>query len=431
VRDPYRILADLRAGRPLGEPDLTAVARGATDGSWSDAQLGAFLMGAAIRGLDVEATRALTLAMLESGERWRLAADFPRLADKHSTGGVGDKTSIVLAPLLAACGVPVVMLTGRGLGHTGGTADKLESIPGLRQDLDRDSAIRLLSDCGMALGLATAGIAPADRKLYALRDRTATVDSLPLIVASILSKKLASGATAIVFDVKCGDGAFLSDAAEARELATRLVSAACGLGTRASALVTDMGQPLGDWVGHAAEVREALDCLEGAGAEETVALTLALAGEIGELLGEDLGPDRLHAELASGRPRERFARWAVAQGADASWFDRPTLPLAPIERVIAAPRAGVLARVANRQLGLLLGEAGGARRAVGAELDRGIALRYRARLGRRVAAGEELARIYLRREDPDLVRRFAECFVIADEASAPPLVAERIPPVAG
>jgi thymidine phosphorylase len=289
--------------------------------------------------------------------------------------------------------------------------------------------VRLLAECGMALGLATAGIAPADRKLYALRDRTATVDSLPLIVASILSKKLASGAAAIVFDVKCGDGAFLAEPAEARELATRLVSAACGLGTRASALVTDMGQPLGDWVGHAAEVREALDCLEGAGPEETVALTVALAGEIGTLLGVELEPGSLRATLASGRARERFARWAVAQGAEASWFDRPTLPLAPIERVITAPRSGVLARVANRQLGLLLGEAGGARRVVGAELDRGIALRYLTRIGRRVTAGEELARLYLRREEPDLVRRFAECFVIADAAPVPPLVVERIPAV--
>src|SRR5688572_6416205 len=154
-------------------------------------------MGVVIRGLDVAQTRELTAAMLDSGERWELARDFPGLADKHSTGGVGDKTSLILAPLLAAAGVPVVMLTGRGLGHTAGTADKLESIPGIRQDLDRDRARKLVAECGMALGIATAGIAPADRKLYALRDRTATVDSLPLMVASILSKKLATGASAI------------------------------------------------------------------------------------------------------------------------------------------------------------------------------------------------------------------------------------------
>ena len=426
MRDPYRILSDLRAGRPLAGADLAAVARGAADEAWRDAELGAFLMGAAIRGLDAAGTRALTAAMLDSGERWQLAREFPHLADKHSTGGVGDKVSIVLAPVLAACGVPVIMLTGRGLGHTAGTADKLESIPGLRQDLDRATAARLLADTGMALGLATSGIAPADRRLYALRDRTATVDSLPLIVASILSKKLASGAAAIVFDVKHGDGAILPDEERARSLARELVVVARALGAPASALITDMSQPLGDWAGHAAEVREALDCLEGSGPRETVALTLALAAELGVLLGVELGEARCRAALESGAARERFVRWAVAQGASAAWFDRPDLPLAPVEHVIEAPRTGVLARVATRDLGLLLGEAGGARRSAGAELDAGIALRYRVRLGRRVERGEELARVYLRRSDAALEARFAACFRIADEGAAPPLVTERI-----
>lgn len=426
MRDPYRILSDLRAGRRLSADDLNGVARGAADGSWSDAQLGAFLMGAAIRDLDADQTRALTLAMLDSGERWRLSSEFPNLADKHSTGGIGDKVSIVLAPLLAECGIPVVMLTGRGLGHTGGTADKLESIPGLGQELDRASAVRLLGETGIALGLATSGIAPADRKLYELRDRTGTVDSLPLMVASILSKKLAAGAAAIVFDVKVGDGAFLPDPAQAKQLADHLVGVTAGLGTRAAALLTDMSQPLGDWVGHAAEVREALDCLEGTGPEETVGVALALAVALGDLLGVALDRERLRGDLASGRARERFARWAVAQGAEAGWFERPTLPLAPVERVIAAPRSGVVARVANRQLGLLIGEAGGARRAVGAELDRGVALRWVSRLGRRVEAGEEIARVYLRRDDPELVRRFSECFVVADDGASPSLVAGSI-----
>jgi thymidine phosphorylase len=426
VRDAYRILGDLRAGRRLATGDLATVARAAADGSWSDAQLGAFLMGAAIRGLDRELTLELTLAMLESGERWQLARELPLLADKHSTGGVGDKVSIVLAPVLAACGVPVVMLTGRGLGHTGGTADKLESIPGLRQDLDRPRALALLRSTGMALGLATAGIAPADRKLYALRDRTATVDSLPLIVASILSKKLASGAAAIVFDVKTGDGAFLSDERAAAELAGELVRVAAGLGTRAAALITDMSQPLGEWVGHAAELREALDCLEGGGPVDTRALTAELAAELGRLLGADLGAERVGQALDSGAARERFVAWAAAQGAERGWLERPELPLAPVERVIEAPRAGVLARVATRQLGLLLGAAGGARHAVGADLDRGVALRCRARLGQTVERGQELARLYLRRDDAQLVTRFAACFEIASSAGAPPLVRGRI-----
>jgi len=384
-------------------------------------------MGAAIRGLDEEQTLALTRAMLDSGEKWALAAELAPLGDKHSTGGVGDKTSLVLAPLLAAAGLPVAMLTGRGLGHTGGTADKLESIPGIRQELGREDALALLRGTGIALGIATAGVAPADRKLYALRDRTATVDSLPLIVASILSKKLATGASGIVFDVKAGDAAFLPDLADARRLALMLVDVSRGLGLAASALLTDMSQPLGDWAGHACEVRESLDCLEGRGPRETVALTLELALELGRSLGFEWTEPGLRRLIDSGAARERFARWAVAQGASARWFEAPELPLAPVERVIEAPHAGVVARVATRQLGLLLAEAGAARRVVGSDLDRGVSLRYTTRLGRRVERGEELARVYLRQENPSLVGRFAACFEIAEAAPAPPpLVLERV-----
>ena len=203
---PYEILARKREGSALTVDEIDCVVEGATRGSWSDAELAAFLMAVAIRGADGEETRALTQAMLRSGELWDLAADFPLLADKHSTGGVGDKTSIILTPLLAACGVPVVMLTGRALGHTGGTLDKLEAIPGFRQDLDRARAVSLLGQVQAAVGVATASVAPADRRLYALRNRTGTVESIPLITASILSKKLATGAAAIVFDIKTGVG---------------------------------------------------------------------------------------------------------------------------------------------------------------------------------------------------------------------------------
>ncbi len=383
-------------------------------------------MGVAIRGLGDAEAAALTRAMLESGEQWRLADEIPGLADKHSTGGVGDTVSIVLAPLLAAQGVPVAMLTGRGLGHTAGTADKLESIPGLRQEVDRAEALRLLRETGIVLGVATAGVAPADRRLYALRDRTATIESLPLVVASILSKKLATGAAAIVFDVKTGEGAFFPELERARELAQRLVGITSELGVRASAIVSDMSQPLGEWSGHAAEVREALDCLEGTGPEETVRLTIELALELGRLLGAGFDERDLRATLASGRAREAFARWATAQGAEPRWFDAPSLPLAPVEHVIVAPRAGVLRRIATRALGELLGEAGAARRSAGGDLDRGVALRSRARLGDRVEAGEELARVYLRTADPALVARFGQCFEVGERAVVPPLVRERI-----
>ncbi|HEY0782591.1 MAG TPA: thymidine phosphorylase, partial [Thermoanaerobaculia bacterium] len=273
ARLPYLILERKRAGLRLTAEEISEVVSGATDGTWSDAQLAAFLMAAAIRGLDTFETRELTLRMLDSGARWDLRREFQQLTDKHSTGGVGDKVSIALAPLLAACDVPMAMLTGRGLGHTGGTADKLETIPGLDLRLDRRRCLDLLAACGVASGIATDRIAPADRRLYALRDATATVDPLPLIIASILSKKLALGPAAIVFDVKTGSGAFLPEPAVARELASRLVATARELGTAAAALVTDMSQPLGRWAGHAVEVREALALLEGDGPADLLEVT--------------------------------------------------------------------------------------------------------------------------------------------------------------
>src|SRR4051812_10145907 len=285
---PYRILERKRAGMRLSPEEIGSVARGATDASWSEGQLAAFLMAAAIRGLDGEETRALTLAMRDSGERWDLRADVPQLCDKHSTGGVGDKVSLVIAPLLASCGLPVFMLAGRGLGHTGGTVDKLESIPGLNLGLDRAGCLGLLAECRMAIGAATAGIAPADRRLYSLRDVTATVDSIPLITASILSKKLATGPAAVVFDVKTGNGAFLPELDRSLELARGLVETARALGTPASCLVTDMSQPLGRWAGHAAEVRESLDALAGEGPEDLMEVTYALAEEVARLAGQPL-----------------------------------------------------------------------------------------------------------------------------------------------
>ncbi|HTQ80152.1 MAG TPA: thymidine phosphorylase [Thermoanaerobaculia bacterium] len=425
---PYRILESKRAARALTRAEILEVVQGAVDGSWSDAQLAAFLMAAAIQGLGAEETEALTLGMLDSGERWRLADEVPQLCDKHSTGGVGDKISLTLGPLLAACGLPVVMLVGRALGHTGGTADKLESIPGIGLELDRGRCLAQLSGCGLAIGVATAGIAPADRKLYALRDSTATIDSLPLITGSILSKKLATGAAALVFDVKTGNGAFLPQIETARELARMLVSTARALGTSASAWITDMSQPLGEWVGHAAEVGEALACLAGEGPPETRELTLALAEEVARLAGAPRSRAALEAALDSGRARERFFAWAELAGAAPAWRAAPDLPLAPIEQPLLSPRAGVLSHVHTRQLGLLLIEAGAGRVRPEARIDHAVSLRYLARLGRRVAAGEELARLYLRREDAELTARFLACFEVAEAGEAPPLLLAQVAP---
>jgi thymidine phosphorylase len=423
---PYRILERKRAGMRLDPEEIRSVARGATDGSWSEGQLAAFLMAAAIRGLDGGETRALTVAMRDSGERWDLGSAVPRLCDKHSTGGVGDKVSLVIAPLLASCGLPVFMLAGRGLGHTGGTIDKLESIPGMDLRLDRARCLDLLARCGMAIGAATADIAPADGRLYALRDVTATVDSIPLITASILSKKLATGSAAVVFDVKTGNGAFLPELDRSLELARGLVETSRALGTPASCLVTDMSQPLGRWAGHAAEVRESLDALAGQGPEDLMAVTFALAGEVARLAGQPVERREMEAAIASGRAREAFERWAALQGADPAWLRAPRFDLAPVARPLLARRSGRLAAVDVRQLGLLLVEAGGGRARPDDEIDFGISLETRVRLGAAVEAGEELARVYLRREDERLAESFAACFTVADAGEAPPLIAGRV-----
>ena len=422
---PYAILARKRAGLALDAEAIGEIVQGAVDGSWSEGQLGAFLMATAIRGMDLAETRELTRAMLESGERWQLAQEVPRLGDKHSTGGVGDTVTLILGPLLAACGIPMAMLTGRSLGHTGGTADKLECVPGVDLELDRERTLALLDRTGLAIGVATRAIAPADRRLYALRDTTATVESLPLIVASILSKKLATGAAAVAFDVKVGNGAFLSDPDEARALARLLSATARELGTAASALLTDMSQPLGRWSGHHAELIETFDALEGRGPADTMAVVEALALELSELLGVALSAADLDAAIASGRARERFVASLVAQGARPAWFERPALPLAPCERVITAEHDGFLARVDTKRLGLLLGEAGAGRRRSGDAIDPGVALESSARLGDRVEAGRELARVYLRHDDEALWRRFAACYELSEETLAPPRLIEK------
>ena len=422
----FRILDRKRYGGALSREEIRTVVSGATTGDWGDAELGAFLMAAAIHGLDLDETRELTLGMLESGEKWELRRDFTGLGDKHSTGGVGDKISLVLAPILAACGRPVVMLTGRGLGHTGGTADKLEAIPGLEMGFDRESCCRSLDETGLAIGIATTDVAPADRRLYALRDHTATVASLPLIVASILSKKLATGAGSIVFDVKCGDGAFLPETDQAHELARRLVKTCESVDVAARALVTDMNQPLGRFAGHAAEVREALDCLDGRGPEDTMEVTYALCEQLSRLSGARLSRSKLEEVVSNGKAREHFDRWAALQGADPAWLASPKLELAPEEVAIEAPRSGHLKRVSPRRLGELLAAAGGGRPTPGAKIDFGVSLEMKAKIGDEVQEGDELARLYLRCRDEALENEFRSCFEIADEALAMELIRGRV-----
>ncbi|MEM9554648.1 MAG: thymidine phosphorylase [Acidobacteriota bacterium] len=422
----FHVIERKRRGASLEPAEIRALCAGAADGSWPDAELGAFLMAAAIRGLDAEETHELTRAMLESGEQWDLAADLPDLGDKHSTGGVGDGVSLLLAPLMAACGRPVMMLAGRGLGHTGGTVDKLEAIPGIELSLDRARCLETLQRTSMAIGQATGSIAPADKRLYALRDRTATIDVLPLICGSILSKKLAVGAAAMVFDVKAGNGAFMRDADQATDLARLLVETARALGREASALVTDMSQPLGRWVGHLAEVLEIYECFAGEGAEDFVEITYRLCEELTARTGERIERAEMEHALTSGAARQALEDWAALQGADAGWLRAPEFTLAPHEVVIEAPHDGRIGQVETRRLGELVAEAGGGRLRADDEIDDGIALRVARKRGDEVSAGDEIARLFLRRDDSSLVARVAACWQVVrpdeEPVEPPPLI---------
>ncbi len=422
-----RILARKRDGQSLTDDEIASFVRGVTDGSWDDGQVGAFLMAIAIRGLDSRETAALTVAMVESGERWDLAEAVPRVVDKHSTGGVGDKVSMLLGPLLVANGLSMAKLTGRGLGHTGGTADKLESIPGMKLDLERGRALDLLERVGMMVAIATNQIAPADKRMYALRHVTGTVESLPLVVSSILSKKLSVGAASLIFDVKTGNGAVFSDGCEALSLARLLVDTAARLACPAVALVTDMSQPLGYWAGNIQEVGEVLECLSGKGNQRLLEVTFSLGEELSRTLGEIVTREAFQKTIDSGHARECFEKWAAAQGAELSWLARPTFGLAPVEVLAIASRSGVLAEVDTRGLGNLLLESGAGRHRAVDAIDPEVALHYPVELGQRVEAGEVLARLFVRRRSERLERRFIACFTVADSGEAPTLIRHRVP----
>lgn len=418
----YDILASKRAGEVLAAEAIAAVVAGAADGSWSDAELAAFLMAAAIRGLDNTETAALTLGMRDSGENWHLGATIPGLCDKHSTGGVGDKLSLVLSPLLAECGVPVAMLTGRALGHTGGTADKLETIAGLDIALDRTRTIASVEKHGFAIGMATGAIAPADRRLYALRSATATVESLQLIVASICSKKLALGASALVFDVKVGSGAFLRDMAQAELLATTLVRTCRDLGIASSALLTDMNQPLGQWSGDRAEVWESIELLAGRGPADAREVTLLLCEELVRLVGASVSRAQLEQALDSGKALERFRHWVEALGGDWVACATSTPVVGPVETVVRASSPGVLATVDTREIGMVLRAACG-----GGRLDPAVAWRRDVMLGEAVERGDVVGCLFTgRTPSAELVKRLEDAFTVAQHAVAPPLLHRRI-----
>jgi len=392
------IIRKKRDGAALDRAEIDHFVTGATDGSWPDYQISALLMAIVLRGMSDEETAWLTEGMARSGARFDLQGLPGRKVDKHSTGGVGDKTSLVLAPLAAACGVIVPMMSGRGLGHTGGTLDKLEAIAGFRVDCSAREIVDALADVGCVIVGQTRDIAPADRRLYRLRDVTATVESIPLITASIMSKKLAEGIDALVLDVKVGCGAFMKTVSEAEQLAQSMVRAGQLAGVRTEAVLTRMDAPLGRAVGNAVEVIESIDTLRGQGPRDLTELSVILAARMVLMAGRAASLDeaerRVREALASGAGLERFRRMIARQGGDPSVVDDPSrLALAPGRDYARAPRAGYLTGLDAMGIGRAAAALGAGRATAEDRVDHGVGIRVLASLGSLVRTGEPVLEI--------------------------------------
>jgi pyrimidine-nucleoside phosphorylase len=396
---PRRLIARKRDGEVLSGAEIESFVRAFLDGGVADYQMSAFLMAVFFRGMSGDETAALTRAMVESGTRLDLSTIAGIKVDKHSTGGVGDKVSIPLAPLVAACGVPVPMISGRGLGHTGGTLDKLEAIPGFRTRLAAGEFTAVLAEVGYVMGGQSADLAPADRRMYALRDVTGTVESIPLIVSSILSKKVAEGTDALVMDVKFGRGAFMPHAAEAGQLGRELARVGRLLGLDVRIFLTDMDRPLGRKIGNALEIAESVELLTGGGPSDLREITVALGGAmlvLGGKADDDVeGRRRIEQAIADRTGLERFRHLIQAQGGDPSILDDPTrLPRAPIIEEVTAEADGFITDLDPRILGEAIIDLGGGRRRVEDTVDPAVGFDLARTLGDAVRRGEPLATIH-------------------------------------
>lgn len=429
------IIRRKRDGAALDRAEIEWVVRGVTDGTIPDYQVSALLMATVWRGMTEDETTWLTDAMVRSGVRVDLS-DIPGAKiDKHSTGGVGDKTSLILAPLAAACGVVVPMMSGRGLGHTGGTLDKLESIPGFRTALSLDEFRAALRDVGCAMIGQTSEIAPADRRLYALRDVTGTVESIPLICGSILSKKIAEGIDGLVLDVKVGRGAFMKTEADARRLAQALVKIARVSGLRSRALLTSMDAPLGFAVGNALEVVESVETLKGKGPRDLELLSVRLAAVMVQVAGVeptlDASEARVREALASGAGVEKLRQIVARQGGDPRVVDDYTrLPSAPHRHVVRASRRGYLQGLDAELVGRASNALGAGRDRVDDPIDHAVGIMVRATAGAEVTANDPILELHYRDRDrlEDAVALAERAITIGDApAAAPPLILDEVP----
>ncbi len=396
---PQDLIEKKRDGRELTRDEIAFLIRGYTRDEIPDYQMAAWLMAGFLRGLSESETQALVEEMLHSGivlTHNRIAA--PKV-DKHSTGGVGDKTSLVVAPVAAECGVVVPMISGRALAHTGGTLDKLEAIPGFRTNLSLDEFKSVLERCGLALIGQTKEIAPADRKLYALRDLTATVPFRPLMCASIMSKKLAEGIDGLVLDVKTGNGAFMREIEDSRKLAEMMAGVGRAMGKQVVALITDMNQPLGRWVGNAVETKEAIECLRGNLEGDFAELSIELAARmlvVGKVENDlNNARHRVLDAIISGRALERFGAVIEAQGGDPRvLYDTKSLPQARAQKVVTSIRSGFVTGIETDEVGKVVMDWGGGRKRLEDSIDYGIGLQIHAKLGDQVRAGDPLVTTY-------------------------------------
>ena len=419
-----------RGGGELTEEEIRAMIAGYTDGTIPDYQMSAMCMAIWFRGMTEAETFALTMAMRDSGDVIDLHGITGVKADKHSTGGVGDKTSLVLCPMLAACGVKMAKLSGRGLGHTGGTIDKLESFPGFSTSMTMEHFIENVNENGFAIAGQTGVLVPADKKLYALRDVTATVDSMPLIVSSIMSKKLASGADVIVLDVKTGSGAFMKTEEDAFALGRAMVDVGRRAGKKVVAVVSDMDEPLGHAVGNTLEVREALAALKGEYTGDLMELCYVLGTQIliagGLAADEASGRAMLEKTIADGSALARFRRFVEAQGGDAAAVDDPSLlPRAAVVREAPAPRGGYVAAIDAHGVGLVSMHLGGGRASKEDAIDLSVGVVLNKKVGEPVVAGESLGTVHARteREASEAAALLRGCFTLtAERAERPPFI---------
>lgn len=434
---PAELIRLKREGKAIPAEELADFIAGYAEGRIPDYQAAAWLMAVYFQGMKPFELEALTSAMMNSGEVFDLSGVPGPKVDKHSTGGVGDKVSLILAPLAAACGLVVPMVSGRGLGHTGGTLDKLESIPGFKTNLTRSAFIRQLKKIGVAMGAQTPKFVPADRKLYALRDVTATVESIPLIAASIMSKKLAEGCDALVLDVKTGNGAFMSKMKDAQLLARTMIGIGTRMGRQVSALITDMSQPLGRTVGNALEVREAIACLrgesrDGEGCGDLMKVTEALTSRmlvLGGVAGDEAEADAaIERALGSGRALEKFQAIIEAQGGDPKCTERTSLlPSAPKKTPIEAERAGWIGSFATREIGLAAVALGAGRARMSDSIDPAVGFRVNVKIGDRVAKGDPVIEIHYREKAKmeEARSRLKAAFTISEAPVKPPSLIRR------